>query len=313
MSRRYLLIAPSRDEAATMRRTLDDILAQTVPPAKLIVVDDGSTDATPEILREYQAKMPYLDVVTRSDRGVRKVGGGVIEAFKAGLATVDLDDYEFVCKVDTDLELPAGYFEGLIAKMDADPHLGSCSGKPYYRAPGTGELVSEHTGDETSVGMTKFYRTACFREIGGFVQAAGWDTIDCYMCRMRGWRTLSFDDEPLRFIHLRPMGSSHISLWHGRIRHGRGLWFLGTIPLYMLAVFLYRLNKPPVGIGALGMLWGYAGAMLSRQPRFDAPGYRAFVRRYQLRALVVGKARAAEESVARGLAARQAAGPDRHG
>src|SRR5438128_427568 len=100
---RYVLVSPCRDEAQHMRRTLDSVAAQTVPPALWVVVDDGSTDATPTILDEYVSKLPYLKVVRRVDRGQRSVGPGVVEAFYAGLDTINLDDFPFLCKLDLDL------------------------------------------------------------------------------------------------------------------------------------------------------------------------------------------------------------------
>src|ERR1044072_8683070 len=103
MTRRYVLISPCRDEARHMRRTLETVAAQTVPPALWAVVDDGSTDDTPAILAEYARKLPYLRVVRRADRGRRNVGPGVIEAFYAGLETVDLDGFDYLCKLDLDL------------------------------------------------------------------------------------------------------------------------------------------------------------------------------------------------------------------
>ena len=293
-ARRYAVVAPSRNEAQTMRRTLDSLLAQTVPPACLVFVDDGSTDDTQAILCEYQARMPYLSVVTRADRGVRKVGPGVIEAFNAGLATIDLSTVAFLCKLDMDLDLPQGYFAGLIAHMEADPSLATCSGKAYFRDPATGRLIPEHVADEFSLGMTKFYRVADWLAIGGFPTSIGWDGIDCHLCRMRGRKAASFPDPELRFVHLRPMGSSHISLWHGRMRQGLGAWVIGTTPLFMLAVMIYRLNKRPFVVGAAAIGLGYLKAWLSGVARFDAPGYRRYMRSYQARALILGRARAAE-------------------
>src|SRR5689334_5542666 len=132
--RRYLIVSPGRNEAKYMRRTLDSVAAQTIPPALWIVVDDGSTDESPAILREYQAKLPYLRVVTRPDRGGRSVGPGVMEAFYAGLETTRLEDFDYLCKLDLDLVLPPRYFEGLITRMEKDPRLGTCSGKAYFRS-----------------------------------------------------------------------------------------------------------------------------------------------------------------------------------
>ena len=294
-ARRYVIVAPCRDEAATLQRTMDSLLAQSVLPTQIVVVDDGSTDATPAILTDLQRRIPSLTVVTRSNHGTRALGGGVVEAFNAGLATADLSDVEFICKLDTDLDLPPRYFEQLIAHMDADPDLASASGKPFFRDTNTGRLISEFCGDETSVGMTKFYRLSAFRAIGGFVVSIGWDVIDCHVCRMHGLKALSFDEPDLHFIHLRPMGSSHISIWHGRMRHGLGAWVLGTIPIYMFVSFVNRLNKRPFIVGAIGMLWGYVKAMCAGVPRCSLPGYLRFVRDYQLRAIVFGKRRAAEQ------------------
>src|SRR5262245_6339824 len=169
-SRRYLLISPCRDEAQYLRSTLDSVAAQSVPPALWIVVDDGSTDDTPQILKEYAARLPYLRVVRRHDRGHRRVGPGVIEAFYDGLAQVRLDDFDYLCKLDMDLTLPARYFELLMQRMEGNPRIGTTSGKPWFIHPQTGALVPEVCGDEMSVGMTKFYRVSCFREIGGFVR-----------------------------------------------------------------------------------------------------------------------------------------------
>jgi poly-beta-1,6-N-acetyl-D-glucosamine synthase len=288
--RRYVLISPCRDEAAFMRRTLDSVAAQTVRPARWIVIDDGSTDATPQILEEYAARLPFLRVVRRSDRGKRAVGPGVVDAFYRGLETIDLGDFDYLCKLDMDLDLPPRYFELLLQRMEREPRLGTCSGKPWFIHPRTGERVPEVCGDEMSVGMTKFYRVGCFREIGGFVRQVMWDGIDCHRARMLGWIAESVDEEELRFLHLRPMGASQgKGIWSGRVRAGFGQYFMGTSPLYYLAVALYRLPKHPVVSGSAAMLWGYVTSALKRAPRYDEPGFRRFLRRYQHACLLRGK------------------------
>lgn len=288
-SRRYLLISPCRDEGKYLRRTLDSVAAQTVPPALWVVVDDGSTDDTPAILEEYARRLPYLRIVRRADRGGRKVGPGVIEAFYAGLDTVRLEDFDYVCKLDMDLDLPSRYFELLMQRMEEDPRVGTTSGKPWFVHPSTGELVPEVCGDEMSVGMSKFYRVECFKEIGGFVREVMWDGIDCHRCRMLGWIAESVESEPIRFIHLRPMGTSQKGIWTGRLRHGFGQYFMGTSPLYYLAVVVYRLPAYPVVIGSAAMLWGYLRSWLKGLPRYDDLEFRRFLRSYQHACLRMGK------------------------
>lgn len=295
---RYVLISPCRDEAQYCRRTIESVLAQTVRPALWIIVDDGSTDETPGILAEYERRHDWIRVIRREDRGARSVGPGVIDAFYAGLDVVDLGDFEYLCKFDLDLEMPPRYFELLIERMDADPHLGTCSGKPYFKHPGNGKLISEKCGDDTSVGMTKFYRTACFRQIGGFVREVMWDGIDCHRCRMLGWKAQSWDEPELRFIHLRPMGSSHKGIWTGRMRHGEGQYFMGTGLAYMTASAIFRMTRPPLIIGGLAMWMGYARAALRRRPRYDDLEFRRFLRQYQ-RSVLMGGKRAAVSNVRR--------------
>jgi len=275
-----------------MRRTLESVMAQSVPPALWVVVDDGSTDDTPAILESYRSRMSYLRVVRRANRGRRSVGPGVIEAFYAGLETVTLEDFDYVCKLDLDLDLPRRYFELLMERMDANPRLGTTSGKPYVIAPGNRNLVAEVCGDEMSVGMTKFYRVQCFREIRGFVRQVMWDGIDCHRCRMIGWVAESVDDEALRFIHLRPMGSSEKGIWTGRVRWGYGQYFMGTAPVYLLASAIFRLPKHPILIGSVAMLWGYFSSALRGAGRYDDLEFRKFLRSYQYACLRMGKRRA---------------------
>lgn len=286
--RRYLLVTPCRDEAKYARRTLDSIAAQAVPPALWIIVDDGSTDETPAILAEYAAKLPYLKVIRREDRGFRKLGGGVIDAFYHGYDSVNPDDFDYVCKLDLDLDLPPTYFESLVQRMESEPRVGTCSGKPYFKNA-AGELISEKCGDENSVGMVKFYRTKCFKQIGGFIRELMWDGIDCHRCRMLGWLAVSWDDPELRFEHLRPMGTSHKNWWTGRVRHGVGQYYMGTSPAYILASAVYRMTRPPLIVGGIAMLWGYFRSMVQRRPRYGDASFRRFLRNYQWDCLLRGK------------------------
>lgn len=294
----YVLISPCRDEAAYCRRTLDSVIAQTIKPDLWVIIDDGSTDSTPSILREYADRHPWICVLTRPNRGKRKLGGGVIDAFYAGYDAIDqvagIDSFSYLCKLDLDLDLPSTYFETLINLMRKDRRLGTVSGKPYFSHHG--KLQPELCGDENSVGMTKFYRTSCFTSIGGFVRELMWDGIDCHRCRQKGWKAASIDADGLRFLHLRPMGTSDRSWWRGRVRHGYGQYFMGTSPAYILASAAYRITHPPLVLGSLAMLRGYFGAMLTGVPRYGDAEFRQFLRRYQWECLLHGKQRATKNA-----------------
>lgn len=291
MSRRYLLISPCRDEAEFVGTTIEAVAAQTVLPAKWLIVDDGSKDETPRILAEAARRHPFIQVVRREDRGQRSVGPGVIDAFYHGLAQVDPGEYDYLCKFDCDLDLGPRYFERTMEHFERDEWLGTLSGKLYLKHGD--KFIPERTGDENSVGPVKFYRRVCFEDIGGFVREVCWDGIDGHMCRMHGWVASSVDEPELRIKHLRQMGSSHISLWTGRKRWGRGKYFMGTMPAYMAAVALYRMLERPYVVGGLGILWGYVTARWAGAPRMSDPGYLAYLRSYEWRALLLGKGRTA--------------------
>jgi glycosyltransferase involved in cell wall biosynthesis len=292
-SRRYCLITPCRNEAQFIRRTLETTTAQSVPPARWVIVDDGSTDATPQIIAEYARRFPYIQVITREDRGTRAVGPGVIEAFYDGLRAIDLDDYAYVVKFDGDLELPARYFERVMQHMEADPHLGNFSGKLFGRRR-DGTLYEERMGDENAVGPVKFYRVQCFKDIGGFVREVAWDGIDGHYCRMKGWIALSADEPDLRIIHLRPMGSSQENVWVGRQRWGRGKYFMGSRFYFVAAAAVYRMFQRPWFVGGVGIAYGYLKAALARHPRYGDTAYLRHLRRYELLSLIFGRRRVLE-------------------
>ena len=291
---RYCLITPCRNEARYIRSTLESTCTQTVLPALWVIVDDGSTDETPQILQSFAARYEFIKIVRRQDRGARAVGPGVIEAFYDGLAHVNLEDFDFITKFDGDLEMPPRYFERTMELMNADSYLGNLSGKLFERRP-DGSLFEERTGDENAVGPVKFYRVKCFQAIGGFVREVAWDGIDGHICRLNGWVAKSVDDPELRIIHLRPMGSSQQNIRVGRVRWGRGKYFMGSAWYYMLASAAYRSMEPPYLLGGLGILWGYFKALLTGHPRYENPEYRRYLRRFERAQLLRGKRRALAE------------------
>src|SRR5262252_6667763 len=152
-SARIVIISPVRDEAATLLRTAACVEAQTIRPSRWILVDDGSTDGTPALLRDLAERLPWVRIVTRPDRGFRKMGGGVIEAFDAGRAAIDVE-HDFIVKLDVDLEFSPRYFERLLGHFARDPFLAAASGKVYR--PESGHLVEEFIIDEMVSGAFKF-------------------------------------------------------------------------------------------------------------------------------------------------------------
>jgi biofilm PGA synthesis N-glycosyltransferase PgaC len=206
----------------------------------------------------------WIRIVTR--KGPRRARGGargVVDAFLFRLRhDRTRSSFDYVCKLDLDLRMPPRYFELLIQRMKADPFLATCSGKTYIEEGGA--LVYERHGDENSIGAAKFYRMSSFLAIGGFVREVGWDGIDGHMCRMKGWEAVSWDEPELRFIHLRPQGSSHKGVYTGRLRQGFGQYYMGTSLLYLTASAVSRFQPEALRAGAahhpVGLDLGLAAA-----------------------------------------------------
>lgn len=277
--KRILIISPAKDEGDYIEQTIHSLAWQELRPAKWVIVNDGSSDRTGEIADEAAEKYPWIQVVHRPAGTKRRVGPGVIEAFYAGIDAVNMEDYDYVCKMDADLHMPHYYFSGLIEEFEKDPKLGTISGKCYI--PVNGQLVYERTGDEFTHGTAKLYRRECFEEIGGFVREVMWDGIDCHKCRQLGWVAKSISDPQFAIIHLRQMGSSHKNILHGRRRWGRGQYFMGTHIPYLLAITFYRMMERPWVLGGVNIFFGYMWAMITRYPRFRDKAFRKHLQAWQ--------------------------------
>lgn len=288
-SKRVLIISPAKDESQYIRRTIQSMVAQTHRPTMWIIVDDGSTDGMGEIADEAARRHDWIKVVHREKGTARRVGPGVIDAFYEGLSTVDLKDYDYVCKFDADVEFQPGYFEEMLRRFESNPRLGTASGKCYTPVgeldDGRELLALERIRDDISVGLAKLYRRRCFEEIGGFVREVMWDGIDCHRCRQLGWEAASYGDPELALVHLRLMGSSSKSIYHGRRRWGYGQYYMGTHPLYLLAISTYRMAERPWILGGLNIFYGYVAAWLRRAPRYENKEFRKHLRSWQMKEL----------------------------
>lgn len=284
---KYIIISPVRDEEKYLPNTIESIVNQTIKPSEYILVNDGSRDRTEEIINEASHSYPWIRCVNRSDRGQRKVGQGVIEAFYDGYKNIQEKEYDYICKMDGDLTLGPLYFETLFDKFEKDPRLGSASGKLFLKLSDN-RLVEERITDESVLGGMLCLRKKCFENIGGFTREVMWDGISFHRARMAGWRTRSFKDNELMIYDHRLMGSSEKSIIHGRIRWGWGQYFMGTHPLYILAVGLYRMLERPFVIGGILILAGYLKGWINKAPRYDFPGFRESLHGWQLERLKIG-------------------------
>jgi poly-beta-1,6-N-acetyl-D-glucosamine synthase len=285
---KIVVITPCRNEEQYLPGLIASMEAQSLRPAEWIIVDDGSSDRTGDIAREAASRHPWIRCLAREDRGRRSVGPGVVETFYHGFDRLTTTDWDYVCKMDADITLPAGYFATLVEYFERDPVLGAASGKLFLDL-GDGRTVEERTSDETVWGCANFFRRACFDAVGGYVRMVMWDGIVFHRARMEGFRTRSIRDPRLAITDRRLMGSSDGNVLVGRRRWGMGQYFMGTHPLYILAVGAYRLFERPFVMGSLNILWGYVQARARRIPRYEHPGFRESLHAWQFERIRLGK------------------------
>jgi poly-beta-1,6-N-acetyl-D-glucosamine synthase len=277
---RYVVITPVRDEESHIEATVESMSRQTVLPEEWVIIDDGSTDRTGEIIDRHAANTTWIHAVHRPNRGFRKSGGGVVEAFYDGYNSLRCNDWDFVVKLDGDLSFASDYFAKCFEHFAKETRLGIGGGDICHDTDG--QLKPEASPRFHVRGATKIYRRDCWKVIGGLWNAPGWDTIDEVKANMLGWKTQSFEE--LQLHHHRVTGSAD-GLVRDRVKHGMVCYVCGYHILFLLASCVSRLFQKPYLIGSFAILWGYCKGYLTRSPRVDDKQMIVYLRTQQLRRL----------------------------
>lgn len=279
---KYVIISPVRDEEKFLEGTLESVIHQRILPAEYILVNDGSTDRTPEIIDKYTQKYPWIKRVDIKDRGYYLPGAGVVNAFYAGLQKVTVQDWDYLVKLDCDLSFESDYFERLLAEFDQNPKLGLASGCTYIQRAES--LIQEKAQEDHPWGASKVYKRACYDQMGGIKAIPGWDLADVLSAQMHGWQTRCFFD--LVLIHHRPTGGRRSGLTGGFFLHGRNLYRFGYSFLYTFLKGIYRLTDRPVFLAGAGIIAGYLFAFLKREEFIFEKDMRRFLRKKHRRDLL---------------------------
>jgi len=275
----YILVTPARNEEAFIQNTIESVIHQTVLPLRWVIVNDGSTDKTPEIIRPYLATHPWIELVElpmRRDRSfAAKVG-----AFNAGYERVKEFEYDIVGNLDGDVSFAQDYFEFLARKFSCDPALGVAG--TVFREEGYSSEADSFEGHNHVAGGCQLFRKQCWKQIGGYIphRAGGIDWTAVTTARMMGWKTESFREKS--FFHYRRLGTSERSVLSSLFSYGQKDYFLGGHPLWELFRVAYRATKQPFVVGGLALGLGYCWAFVSRTPRSVSPELMAFHRREQM-------------------------------
>jgi glycosyltransferase involved in cell wall biosynthesis len=272
----------ARDEAEFVGLVLESVARQTIKPIRHVVVDDGSKDATEQIIRQWGQKEEFIRLKAREKSSVRTFGSKVA-ALKAAYEDVRGLQFDFIGCLDADITLPPDYYERIIGRMDANPKLGVASGLCLQKAGS--DWIKIMTNVQHVPGALQFFRRQCYEAIGGYekVTVAGVDSLAEIKARMMGWETRSFED--IFAYHHKPIGSATGGRLKTSFRRGMTDYLLGKHPLYVLAKGVRRLAAPPYVSGAAAHLYGYFSLLFAKKPMDVSPEVRTYVRAEEMAVL----------------------------
>jgi len=278
----YVLVTPARNEAHFIELTIESVVQQTIRPMRWVIISDGSTDGTDEIVKKHAALHEWIELIRMPERQERHFAGKV-HAFRAGQDSLKALPYEVIVSLDADISFDNDYFSFLLDKLAGDPALGLV-GTPFCE-------TSNETYDYRFVsiehvsGACQVFRRECFEAIGGYVPVKGGaiDNIAVISARMKGWKTRTFTDKFCS--HHREMGTAQRGPIQAKFKSGAKDYAIGNHPVWELFRSTYQMTKRPFVMGGLALEAGYLWASVRRASRPVSCELIAFHRREQMNRL----------------------------
>ena len=272
----YYVVIPAHNEASLITLTLDSLISQTLLPKKVVIVNDNSTDNTAEIVLAYAKDYPFITLVNKESSAIHLPGSKVIQAFNAGLASLD-DEYDIMMKADADLIFPNNYFETIVKHFKSNETIGMVGGFCYIEK--NGEWILENLTDKDHIrGALKAYRKETFKQIGGLKAEMGWDTVDELLCKFYNWKVIT--DASLHVKHLKPTGANYNKT--ARYKQGEAFYTLGYgfLITAIASAKLAMMKKKPLLF--MDYIRGFWKAKAAKTPLMVTKEQAQFIRKYRL-------------------------------
>lgn len=281
---RYVLITAARNEDAYIRNVLESIVAQTCLPDMWLIVSDGSTDRTDELVRDF-AKCHHFIRLLRLEDGRQRSFSSKALVLNAGYDEIRDREFDFIGFVDADVSLPANYYERLLNQFEADARLGLAGGAIVEQNGGEWALRSGDSLVDVG-GQMQLFRRRCYEDVGSFepLQWGGEDTVANLRARAKGWKAVVF--RTLRVRHHRRTGTAGATVYRARFRNGMCDYYMGYHPLFEFAKCIRRIAEPPYAIGSILRIGGYIRPALTGQRPAMPADFVKYLRSYQLKKLL---------------------------
>jgi biofilm PGA synthesis N-glycosyltransferase PgaC len=260
----YVLITAARNEEAFIENTIRSVVAQTALPARWMIVSDGSTDQTDDIVKKYAAQNDWIQLLRMPEHREYQFAAKV-HCIRAAWEKLKALPFDVIGNLDADITFEADYMAFLLDKLAGDARLGVVGTRFTENARQVYDY--KFMNEEHVSGGFQIFRRACFEEIGGYIpmRSGGEDWAAVTSARMKGWRTQSYTEK--LYLHHRPMGSNGQPLWSIQLRQGQRDYLTGGHPLWQLSRSAYQVSRKPYFVGGLFLLLGYAWASLRRVER----------------------------------------------
>ncbi|THD69891.1 glycosyltransferase family 2 protein [Robertkochia marina] len=272
----YSVVIPAHNEEEFLAGTLDSLLNQTVAPEEIIIVDDNSTDSTPDILKEYSTKSTLIRVINKSSENKHLPGSKVVRTFNTGYEQLQ-KSWDVVVKLDADLILPEHYFEEILNCFARQPKAGIVGGFIYEKTEKGAWKLNHPMHKDHVRGAIKSYSRSCFEKIGGLRTAMGWDTVDELLARYHGFDIITLPE--LKVKHLRPTGKAYNK--KARLLQGEAMylmrygWLIAAIASAKMA---FKQGKIKTFFDNMA---GYRNAVTKKIPPMVTPEEGKFIRQYR--------------------------------
>ena len=287
----YFVVTPAKNEEKNLPLTISSIERQTVNPILWVIVDDGSTDSTPQIIETAKKKHDWIHSIHLNE------SARDLTIHYASVCNIGLDygikyceknkiEYEYIALVDADMNLENTYFENLIKEFEKDPKLGIASGGTWVSVKG--KQIQLQLREDIPSGGHRLWRKRCFEETGGYSLTYAADSVSNVKAKLRGWKAKRFEEYKATQAR---MTSSVEGLWKGWEKDGEGAYYLNAHPLFVVARTIRYLFKKPHYIG-LAYLVGYVNSYINRKEKSDdeeIKNYYRYTRPQELKKIYLSK------------------------